>query len=268
MEYRFYGDAGRGMNQFRLVFETLYVNYRQFSQIKFLYLVLRLKRMKIIKATGRRFLGMMEVFFAFLFTYLLIALFGAIIPVGNLHSNGEVIIYVQSNGVHTDVILPVNTEVVNWLDFIPIEDYPADVQCEYVVIGWGDKGFFLDTPTWADLKFSTAFNAAFLPSDAAMHVAYSEQPREDENHRKIHITRKEYQQMVDFVKSTFLLKNERVDVLKNAGYTAYDRFYEAHHSYHLFHTCNSWTNEALKAANVRTGILALFPGGIMDHLQH
>jgi uncharacterized protein (TIGR02117 family) len=219
---------------------------------------------KIIRGTGI----FLESLLAFLFVYLVIAVFGAVIPVGIVRNQGDVTIYVQSNGVHTDVILPVQTEAINWLDFIPIQDYPEDVQCDYVVIGWGDKGFFLDTPTWADLKFSTAFNAAFLPSDAAMHVAYCTQPIEDENHRKIHISKAEYLRMVRYVKGTFLLKNDQVEVLKNAGYTAYDRFYEAKHSYHLFHTCNSWTNGALKAANIRTGILALFPGGIMDHLPN
>lgn len=223
--------------------------------------------MKVLKVILKRVSAGFEIFIAFLFVYMLIALFGAIIPVGGLRKHGEVSIFVQSNGVHTDVILPVQTDVVNWLDFIPIEDYPHDVQCDFVTIGWGDKGFFLDTPTWADLKLSTALNAAFLPSDAAMHVAYCEKPQEDVNHREVKLDRAAYRQLVEYVKQTFLLKNQQVDILPNAGYTPYDRFYEAKHSYHLFHTCNSWTNGALKAANVRTGVLALFPGGIMDHLQ-
>lgn len=224
--------------------------------------------MKVVKVIVKRILLGFEVFFALLFIYLNIALLGAIIPVGKLRMAGDVKIFVQSNGVHTDVILPVSTKVINWLDFIPIHDYPEDVQCEYVTIGWGDKGFFLETPTWAELKVSTALNAAFLPSDAAMHVAYCECPKQDENHREVILSEEEYERMVEYVKSTFLLKNQKVEILPNAGYTAYDRFYEAHHSYHLLHTCNSWTNGALKAANVRTGVLALFPGGIMDHLEN
>jgi hypothetical protein len=31
----------------------------------------------------------------------------------------------------------------------------------YVSFGWGDKGFYLDTPSWAELQPSTAFVAAF-----------------------------------------------------------------------------------------------------------
>ena len=74
-------------------------------------------------------------------------------------------IYVRTNGMHTDLILPAQSSERDWYSIIP----PADLhriedntvgQTEYLSFGWGDKGFYLDTPTWADLKFSTAFIAA------------------------------------------------------------------------------------------------------------
>src|SRR3989338_218850 len=209
----------------------------------------------------------LELIVAFLFVYLVVAIYGAVIPVGQLRNQGDVVIFVQSNGVHTDVCLPVETKWHNWLDFIPIHDYPSDAQCEFVVIGWGDKGFFLDTPTWAELKVSTALNAAFLPSDAAMHVAYCRRPEENANHYAVHLSAHEYKELVKYVQNSFLLQEQSVEILPNAGYTPYDRFYEAGNSYHLFNTCNSWTNGALKAANVKTGIFALFPDGIISHLE-
>lgn len=215
----------------------------------------------------RWFGRILEFILAFFFAYLVLVIYGGVIPVGQLRNEGDVIIYVQSNGVHTDVCLPVDTKWYNWLDFIPIHDYPSDAQCDYVVIGWGDKGFFLDTPTWEELKLSTALNAAFLPSDAAMHVAYCEQPEENASHRAVYLTAKEYKGLVEYVQNSFVLQGQAVDILPNPGYTPYDRFYEGGSSYHLFNTCNSWTNGALKAANVKTGIFALFPGGVMEHLE-
>ncbi len=209
----------------------------------------------------------LECFFAFLFAYLVIAIYGAVIPTGILHERGEVQIFVQSNGVHTDVCLPVHTQEMNWLDFVPIDVYPEDADCEYITIGWGDKGFFMDTPTWAELKVSTALNAALLPSDAAMHVAYTGLPLEDTYRKSVFLSSAQYRKLVRFVKSSFLLRHDVVDLLAHEGYTPYDRFYEANNSYHLFNTCNSWTNSALKSAGVRTGIFALFPDGIMDHLS-
>lgn len=209
----------------------------------------------------------LEGFVAFLFLYLTISIYGAVIPVGELKSDGDVCIYVQSNGVHTDVCLPVETSLVNWLDFIPANAFSKESNFEYVAIGWGDKGFFLDTPTWAELKVSTALNAAFLPSPTAMHVEYKEQPSIDDNHLQVFLSKKDYQALIDYVKKSFKLEGEKIELIPDSGYSEYDNFYEANNSYHLFRTCNIWTNEALKTANVRTGVYALFPDGVISHLR-
>ena len=65
---------------------------------------------RILKGTGH----FIESFVAFLFFYLTISIYGAVIPVGELRVDGDVCIYVQSNGVHTDVCLPVENKQINW----------------------------------------------------------------------------------------------------------------------------------------------------------
>jgi len=217
----------------------------------------------ILRYLGRFF----ETFVGFLFIYLVIMLLGASIATGRLDKSGDVCIYVQSNGIHTDICLPVKTSSIDWTQFIPLQDYENSTEVEYIAIGWGDKGFFLDTPTWADLKFSTAINAAFLPSPTAMHVSYSGIPKENNNRKRVTISKAAYQRMISFVKNSFLLKNKQVDLIPNRGYSDHDNFYEAKKSYHMFRTCNIWTNEALKTAGVKTGIYALFPDGILKHLD-
>src|SRR5690349_18008840 len=82
-------------------------------------------------------------------------------------------IYVESNGVHTDFVLPVKQAQKDWSLMFPYKDFEAvDSSYSYVSVGWGDKGFFLNTPTWADLTFSTAFKAATGLSSTAMHITY------------------------------------------------------------------------------------------------
>ncbi|HIP31381.1 MAG TPA: TIGR02117 family protein [Crocinitomicaceae bacterium] len=188
------------------------------------------------------------------------------ITVGELKKDGELYIYVQSNGVHTDVCLPVENTDFNWTEFLEVSDYREVGDTSFISIGWGDKGFFLDTPTWAELKISTALNAALLPSSTAMHVAYSSEPIITKSRKKVFLNSKEYAKPIDFAKSSFQLKNDEADLIIGKGYSDSDNFYEANNSYHLFRTCNSWTNDALKAANIKTGIWALFPEGIMAHL--
>ena len=223
---------------------------------------MKIKLKKSLKGIGL----FLEVFSAFLFFYGTVAMYGAVIPTGELKTDGELYIYVQSNGIHTDVCLPANTKEMNWLSFMPPESYSQNFAFEYVTIGWGDKGFFLDTPTWADLKVSTALNAAFLPSTTAMHVKYSEEPKVSKTRKKVFLNRADYVNMIRYIKKSFRLKNKEVQLIEGKGYSFDDNFYEANDAYHLFRTCNRWTNGALKQANIKTGIFALFPNGIISHL--
>ena len=117
----------------------------------------------------------LEVILLFLSTYLTIALIGASFPINTDYNpeNGEIEIFVTSNGIHTDVCLPVETTLIKWTEFIDTKTFRGIKQSpKFISIGWGDKGFFLDTPSWSDLKASAAINAAFLPSSTAMHVTY------------------------------------------------------------------------------------------------
>lgn len=211
-------------------------------------------------------LKIIESFFVFLFVYLIISFYGGMISTGDLQADGDYCIYVQSNGIHTDVCLPTVTEVIDWSTFVSKGPFSNEGSFEYITIGWGDKGFFLNTPTWAELKMSTALTAAFLPSETAMHVQYSKEPEVSELRVKVYINESDYKNLILFVKSSFKLKNEKIDLIRGKGYSKSDNFYEANNSYHLFHTCNSWTNNALKTAKIKTGVFALFPHGILSHL--
>jgi hypothetical protein len=43
-------------------------------------------------------------------------------------------------------------------------------------------------------------------------------------------------------------------LISDAGYGPHDAFYHAHGNYHLLHTCNCWTGEMLRSADIRCGI--------------
>lgn len=73
--------------------------------------------------------------------------------------------------------MPVRTEYKDWSKAILYKNTRAgNTTLPYLAIGWGDKGFYLNTPTWADLKFSTAFKAAFGLSKPAMHATFYRDP--------------------------------------------------------------------------------------------
>jgi hypothetical protein len=81
--------------------------------------------------------------------------------------------FIRSNGVHTDLVMPVKSSFIDWSHQLPYSNTQAhDATYEYVGVGWGDKGFYLDTPTWAELKPSTAVRAGFWLSSTLMHATF------------------------------------------------------------------------------------------------
>ncbi len=182
----------------------------------------------------------------------------------------EIPIYIYTNGVHTDIVMPVKNDLNNWAAKIPFNNTKSkQTDYSYVGIGWGDKGFYLDTPTWADLKFSTAFKAAFWLSESAMHCTYYKQMTEGNDCKKIMISRDQYQKLVQFVENKFDRdeKGNFILIPTNAVYSDNDAFYDAKGKYSFLDTCNTWANDALKAAGQKAALWTPSDYGIFLHYK-
>lgn len=177
-------------------------------------------------------------------------------------------IFIQSNGIHTDFEMPVKNNLFNWNHLIPCSDFElADSTFQYISIGWGDKGFFLDTPTWADFKFSTALKATFGLSTTAMHVSYKRnKPKQSDSCKKLIISKEQYKKLIVYILSSFKTENKKTILINHAGYTSYDKFYEGEGTYNMFNTCNVWTGNGLRYIEVNIGAWTPFQGGVIDHL--
>jgi uncharacterized protein (TIGR02117 family) len=210
---------------------------------------------------------------AFITIYLFLAWFLPYIKVNTSFANAAgkngVEIFVQSNGVHTDLVLPLRNEQADWERFFPHKDFENVYDgFGYVGIGWGDKGFFLNTPTWADLKFSTAFNAAFALNTTAMHVTYKyRKPEVGSLCKRIVLSKDQYRILTRYIFASFELKDRKPVHIDHNGYTPRDTFYEAKGTYSMFRTCNVWTGYALISCGVKIGIWTPFDKGIIDHLE-
>ena len=170
-------------------------------------------------------------------------------------------IYIATNGVHLNII-------------IENDDLPSDLRRQleipagtpYISFGWGDRGFYLYTPTWSDLKFSTAFKALFLKSSTAMQVM--RYPGIQSSWYKLKLCDSQVAAVNDFIRSSFR-KDSSNNIVKIdfEGYSPHDDFYEAEGIYTVFYTSNNWVNEALKKANVKTAIWSPFDEGVLYHLN-
>jgi len=210
---------------------------------------------------------------SFILLYLIFALVLTIVPVNNSFKPTEngITIFVQSNGVHTDLVLPVKNNIHDWTLKIDPEEFEINEKpFKYVSFGWGDKGFYLNTPTWAELKFNTAFNAMFLGGASCMHVSYeTEAPALDKRTREINISEEQYSVMVKFIDTSFQKdKNGNYVIIPGHHYSgANDCFYNATESYYFYKTCNVWTNRGLKEAGIKTAAWAPFDQSVLYHLK-
>lgn len=181
----------------------------------------------------------------------------------------EVPIYIKTNGVHTDIVVPAKNIIKDWTQEIKFENTQAqDSTAQFIAFGWGDKGFYLDTPEWSDLKASTAFNAAFGLGNSAIHTTFYKNVRESKDCIKVMISKENYQKLTDYIESSFQLDLDQKPIFISATtYGKNDSFYEAQGKYNLFHTCNSWANGALKASNQKAALWTVTDSGIFCHYK-
>ena len=179
--------------------------------------------------------------------------------------SNDVAIYILTNGVHTDIAMPVKSPYKDWSREIKYSNTSKkDTAFKYVAMGWGDKGFYLETPTWADLKVSTAFKAAFSLSTSAIHATFYKTLKEDNTCVKIEISAAQYQRLVTYIENSFKRDSngQFMFIQTTANYGTDDAFYDAVGSYSLFHTCNTWANNALKSCGQKASFWTPFDTGI------
>ncbi len=177
----------------------------------------------------------------------------------------DITIYILSNGIHTDIVVPTTTEHINWNTYVQYKHTSSqNTGFKYLGFGWGDKGFYLNTPTWDDLTFSTAFKAATGLSSSAVHCTYHHQLKETDFCKKISISKEDYILLVAYIKASFQEQNLSPIHIPNNYYGETDAFYEGIGTYSLFYTCNTWANQALKAANQKACLWTLRDQDILN----
>ena len=210
-----------------------------------------------------------EFLFAFVACYLTIALLFMSISVGGILEKKGITIFMKSDGIHTDFVFPVQNNSIDWRKLISPENTKGkDSTLKYIAIGWGDQGFFLNTPVWADLKASTAFNACFYLGKSAIHANYLNELDCKFEHVQFVVSERQYKKLYEYVNQTLKRdKGNKIACIKNRGYWKTDSFYESNGSYGLFNTCNSWINGGLKAAKLPACLWSPFNSGIFNKYQ-
>lgn len=198
----------------------------------------------------------------FLVLYVVLSLILPRIPVNKKSSEAQQQhqLYARTNGIHMDFVLPVAL-----LPTLVHQQLQPAPNARYVGIGWGDRGFYLDTPTWAELRPSVALNAMFIPSPTVMHV--TDYQLLDEEWLVFGLDDHQLKQLIDYIYATFQTDAAgQVTELVGKGYTEDDRFYEANGKYMFYKTCNTWVNIGLKRSGVKTAVWTSTDKGVSRYL--
>ena len=198
--------------------------------------------------------------------YFLVSVLLSCIPVnqgGMAHQPDDQTIYLLSNGVHLDILVPLVSPAKDWRKDLGIPTKIAD-QISLVAFGWGDRDFYLKTPEWSDLRCKTAFNALFLKDSSVLHITYFTAISESRRCKKLFVPEENFEMLIASLEDSFLRSAKGCPILiGNTGYTLHDQFYEAKRSYSLFYTCNTWSNQVLKKCGLRACLWTPFDRGIL-----
>ena len=214
----------------------------------------------------------MLLFGLFIGTYVLVAFTSKFITVNNNYVAPKegTEVYIISNGVHADICLPLIDGDDSWSNYFDVKSFKTlKGNPKYISFGWGDKGFYLETPTWADLTVKTALKAAFFPSETAIHISYLQhKPKLSERVKAFKVSKETFKKMQTYIHSFVKLADNKPVLIDCCRYpNVHDNFYEANGYYHIFRTCNVWTNQVLKKSGIKTAIWTPFASEILYQFE-
>jgi len=201
----------------------------------------------------------------FIGLYMAAALLGSVIPANPHWREPEtgITLFVETNGVHVSLIVPISAVGEDMSDLIRPEDLERpDIFGTHAIIGWGHGGVYRNSPSWPDLRASDVASAVFGSGDTLLHIYHVNNPAPAPYRAAFRVSTAQYRVIVREIRSSFRLNAAG----KSSAIGAYgpdNLFYRANGRYSAFHTCNNWTGHVLRRAGVKVGIWTPMPGGVM-----
>ncbi|MBN2426253.1 MAG: DUF2459 domain-containing protein [Calditrichaceae bacterium] len=169
---------------------------------------------------------------------------------GQISEDSTYSVYVVSHGWHTGVVLARN-------DFIPSmgTDSIFFPQGRWLEFGWGDKDFYMSTPSEEDVNWLTTVKAAIWPTASVIHVVGFDKPVPEyfsvSDLIGFNITDSLRREIVKFIIKSFAKNDDgKIDSLSKGLYGE-SRFFTGREKYYFPKTCNVWTARALVEGGIR-----------------
>lgn len=193
-------------------------------------------------------------------SYLLISLLLTAIPVNQTRdqTDRETSIFLSTNGVHLDIVIPRQN-----VDSVLLLGLAIEASTNYLAFGWGDENFYLHTPTWSDLTLGNAVRAILLKSSTLMHL--TRYRGQQANWTEVKVSEAELRQLNAYLLASFQTDhNGQKILLPGQGYSSSDDFYKAVGSYSCLRTCNSWVNTGFRQSGLKACLWTPFDFGLLN----
>ena len=197
--------------------------------------------------------------------YMLTALLGSHIPANAdwQQPKDGVDIFVETNGVHVSLIVPMSAAGEDLSDLIrPDQLDNPDLYGTHAAIGWGHRRVYRNARTWGDVKSGDIVSAIIGSHDTTLHIYHLINPQPLPHRKLLRVSSTQYRGIMRQIRATFRL-NKRGESVAYPAYGPDNVFYDSKGHYSAMHTCNNWTGDILRRAGVRIGIWTPMPGGVM-----
>jgi uncharacterized protein (TIGR02117 family) len=196
--------------------------------------------------------------------YLIAALIGSLVPVNRdwTEPRDGTTVYLADNGIHVDLILPIEAQGLDWRPLVAPRDFAAvDPNASFIAFGSGEERVYLNTPTWWDITPRTIWSA-LAGGKRVMHVEYVPSPYYAV--REIRLRPEEYRRLWAAIRADFELdvkgRPKRID---HPGYGPSDAFYRAAGKASAIRSCNAVAAHWLWLAGVKTSLWPPFAQGLV-----
>lgn len=215
--------------------------------------------MRMRGGIARAMLHTVLAFMGFVAIYAGIALVLGLLPVNRrfVPPADGIEIHLVTNGVHAGFAVPLVNGIADLRADFPLPPGVAEERDIFVMVGWGDRLVYTETPTWRDLKPLSAVTALLGLNSTVMHVEHIRRPAPSAQFVSTRIDENGYRRLIGHVRAS-LRRDAHGRAIRLAGIShgRKDAFYEALGRYTLIYTCNEWVREGLAIAGVRTAVWA------------
>jgi len=178
---------------------------------------------------------------------------------------GENVVFLKTNGLHLEFVVPYKHSLFDWSDIIPISFSRNRKHTPlYITFGMGDKDFYLNTDEWKDVEASILLKALFLPTEAVLRVRFIDlELSENKSTVAMMLTDEQFVALQKNIIQKFVFTENTPNLLHGKASSANQLFFQAKGSYSLINTCNTWINETLVKSKIRACLWTTFDKAIL-----